>query len=329
MRFLLSFFCLFVSLCIYSHSITGHVKGYKDESLCNVQIDFYSLTKVTKCDKQTQTDSFGNFILNSVQPGNYVLQLSMIGMKMIEVILSVDTFDINLDTIRMQLDSNRLDEVTVTAKYPERNIGRWFRKYNSLRESPPRKGELTVYRDEVDENLSRYEGVWQWKSADGDTILTVKLIDGLLRIPLKIEGYDKRLKTDRQAQCHVNRLFGKYEYQIGDSILFSNLDVKQVFNYSFFIKERKKKGAQKENFLVGVDVQPCSDTYVLLRMRRHKPFIKEHGIITFSLLDEKKGIALWRMELIIDSTESNFRVRKAFKADTVYPTSVVMRRIDS
>lgn len=227
------------------------------------------------------------------------------------------------------LDNNQLDEVTVTAKYPERNIGRWFRKYDNLRESPPRKGELTVYRDEVDENLSRYEGVWQWRSADGDTILTVKLIDGLLRIPLKIVGYDKRLKTDRQAQYHVNRLFGKYEYQIGDSILYSNLDVKQVFNYSFFMKERKKNGAQKENFLVGVDVQPCSDTYVLLRMRRHKPFIKEHGIITFSLLDEKKGIALWRMELIIDSTESNFKVRKAFKADTVYPTSVVMHRIDS
>lgn len=256
-------------------------------------------------------------VMQSVEKGKHAMPAMKDTINHAEVIL------------RDTLDNNQLDEVTVTAKYPERNIGRWFRKYNSLHESSPRKGELTVYRDEVDENLSRYEGVWQWRSADGDTILTVKLIDGLLRIPLKIVGYDKRLKTDRQAQYHVNRLFGKYEYQIGDSILYSNLDVKQVFNYSYFMKERKKKGAQKENFLVGVDVQPCSDTYVLLRMRRHKPFIKEHGIITFSLLDEKKGIALWRMELIIDSTESNFKVRKAFKADTVYPTSVVMHRIDS
>lgn len=193
------------------------------------------------------------FITRKASKEDFVLPVSVVMQRVEESKHTMpyameDTINHAEVILRDTLDNNQLDEVTVTAKYPERNIGRWFRKYNSLRESPPRKGELTVYRDEVDENLSRYEGVWQWKSADGDTILTVKLIDGLLRIPLKIEGYDKRLKTDRQAQYHVNRLFGKYEYQIGDSILYSNLDVKQVFNYSFLMKERKKKGAKERTF---------------------------------------------------------------------------------
>ncbi|WP_455585360.1 DUF6705 family protein [Bacteroides sp.] len=244
----------------------------------------------------------------------------------LSVLASLSGQSILRDTLGCVKDT-LLDEVIITKKYPTRHIERWFRTFNSLYESPPQKGELAVYRDEIDENLSKYEGVWQWKSADGDTIFTVKLVDGLIRIPIRVLDVNERLITDRQAQYHVNRLFGKFEYQVGDTILFSNLNEKQIFNYSYVKGERNKKNSKKKNFLIGVDVQPCSDTYVFLRMRRHKPFIKEHGIITFSLLDEKEGIALWRMELIVDSNEKNFMVRKAFKADTVFPTSVIMRRI--
>ena len=260
-----------------------------------------------------------------------MLRLDMIGMMTKDIFLSVDTTNVYLGVIQMQAIDNKIDEVVVTEKYSTRNIVRWFRTFSDLHEleSSPKKGELSVYRDGMDENLDKYEGLWQWKSVDGDTILTMRIIEGVIRIPIRLVQADtKRLVTDRQAQYNINRLFGKYEYQIRDSILFSNLEEKQIFNYSYIRGGRNKKNSKKKNFLVGVDVQPCSTTYVLLRMSRHKPFIEEHGIITFSLLDEKKGIALWRMELIVDSNERNFIVRKAFKADTVFPTLIIMHRID-
>lgn len=75
-----------------------------------------------------------------------------------------------------------------------------------------RSHQLSVYRDETDENLEKYEGLWQWKSANEDTILTVKLKEGIIRIPIKLtQAGTKRLVTDRQAQYHINRLFGKYD----------------------------------------------------------------------------------------------------------------------
>ncbi|UBD17759.1 hypothetical protein [Bacteroides salyersiae] len=84
---------------------------------------------------------------------------------------SVDTARIHSEVIRIQTDEHQLDEVVVTEKYPTRNITRWLRTFSGLHgsESSPRKGELSVYKNETDENLEKHEGLWQWKSANEDS----------------------------------------------------------------------------------------------------------------------------------------------------------------
>lgn len=83
----------------------------------------------------------------------------------------MDTARIHSEVIRIQTDEHQLDEVVVTEKYPTRNITRWLRTFSGLHgsESSPRKGELSVYKNETDENLEKHEGLWQWKSANEDS----------------------------------------------------------------------------------------------------------------------------------------------------------------
>ena len=78
--------------------------------------------------KSEFSDLDGTFLLSNIQPGNYLLQVSLLGYQSYSEPLDLNTSDesVVIPTITLLLDEKMLDEVTVTEKVPyiQRKIDR-------------------------------------------------------------------------------------------------------------------------------------------------------------------------------------------------------------
>lgn len=88
----------------------------------NKSVHYYYTRVYTLYTEIVQSDSLGYFYLTSISPGEYILKLKMMGMKLKNIPLTIDTLNINLGIIMMEEDDKILDEVIVTEKYPEKEI---------------------------------------------------------------------------------------------------------------------------------------------------------------------------------------------------------------
>jgi outer membrane receptor protein involved in Fe transport len=108
----------FLSFVFYAQefSISGKIV---DEN--NNAISYTNVVVHNKSDdsfvKGTSTDDNGDFKLNSIQPGEYIIKISFIGYKTITKDIVVSS-DIKLETYTLIEDSEALDQVTITAKRP-------------------------------------------------------------------------------------------------------------------------------------------------------------------------------------------------------------------
>lgn len=264
--------------------------------------------------------------------------------------LTVDTLSLDSGNIETGERNKVLDEVIIDGKYLEKEIlfkGQDLSTFKTIWASDDPQSYLHTFQniDATDGELGKYAGNWQWKSADGDTILTIKLVDARISYirtidPKTISQETMFLGTEFSSQhsflsrksyapktirCYRNHLFAKFEYQIGDSVLFSNLHSKIKFNSNFFRKRHKSK--EERSVLIGLPYQAVSNHTVWLYWP-YNPLEKNLAVVTFSFLDEKNDIALWRMDAIKEVKSDRFVVRKALKDDFVLPVSVVLHRID-
>ena len=143
--------------------------------------------------------------------------------------------DSAVNVVQPQLVNDSLKEAE-RLKMSERIIRNQFRGYQSAYTS----GSTYRTSDSRDENLKKFEGRWQWRSADGDTVLTLEIfeiqVSGTIRN--RIESIRPYWMTVRLLRNH---LISRYEYQIGDSILFSSIHIPVKQRRSFTL-ERKGRG---------------------------------------------------------------------------------------
>ena len=131
---LLLFFLLAVILPMKAQnaSVTGRVVDAEGgEAMARTTVQIYSLTtQKAKTDTTfvsgTYTDAQGNFALNGVKAGKFLLRLSYLGYKTKDMQVSVPTAkssnnksQIALGTISMEADAVLLNEAVVTANVPK------------------------------------------------------------------------------------------------------------------------------------------------------------------------------------------------------------------
>lgn len=350
--FLISLLCISdTSLLAQFSSVKAKLVGMNGEPLSTAQILLYTSKDTINYTEIVQSDSLGYFYLTSISPGEYILKLKMMGMKLKNIPLTIDTLNINLGIIMMEEDDKILDEVIVTEKYPEKEI--MFKDQNRSRfvtrwgpDDPLSYIQTFQNVDATDGELGNYIGTWQWQSANGDTILTVKLFDvrishthiidpntdlqetlpvGAIRSN-RSSFPSKKSYAPKIIRRYQNRLFGRFEYQIGDSVLFSNLHDKIRFS-SNFLRKRHKSKAEK-GVLIGLPRSSVSNHTVWLYWS-HNPLGKNQAVITFSFQNEEKNIALWRMDVLKGIKSDRFVTKRALKCDFILPISVILHRIDN
>ncbi len=97
-------------------SISGRVIDEKDKStLINVTV-VLSKTSDTSVKTGTITDVDGNFQIDGVSPGGYLLHIEYVGYKAINKLISVADKNVAAGTLSMQSKANELNGVTVEGK---------------------------------------------------------------------------------------------------------------------------------------------------------------------------------------------------------------------
>ena len=93
--------------------------------------------------------------------------------------MSINNTDVRLGEIHLQTDNYVLNEVNVEAKIPEGAIIYRPTVIYGAEISWVGDDKLipTYITDETNYKMSSFEGCWQWKSVDCDTIFTVELVE--------------------------------------------------------------------------------------------------------------------------------------------------------
>lgn len=99
------------------NSITGKVL---DEKKAPVEFTTIMLlnAKDSSLVKGEVSDAAGNFEIDRVPAGNYLVSISYVGFQKFEVTANPDHADVDLGTITLQNESSEIKEVTVTAQKP-------------------------------------------------------------------------------------------------------------------------------------------------------------------------------------------------------------------
>jgi len=313
-----SFFSLFS--CIYAQNkISGIVINEDDDALAGVTLLLYTANDTTNFIKASQSDVNGDFVFENVDRGNYRLEFRMIGMASLTILFPVEIPQFDIGSVVMSVDEdNILEEVAVEGKMQEYSI--WLETLGSKFEhiitaNPPKRNTNNSYRFEQD--FKDYVGQWQWCSADGDSIFTILLTDEYVPYHGKIYNSESRITDIKNTRIsyHINRVFGKYEYRIRDSIIFSNIDDKVNF---------RNKKVNRRPYLVGVLPQSSPEEKLEFFLSEI-PQTKKRAFVSFSLID--KNTVLFRLDVVKDRDKESVTVRRAVKGDFILPVNVVLNKI--
>ena len=320
------------------NKLTGIVVDETQESLTGVTVLLYAVEDSIIPVKSTQTNIFGQFVLENMQKGDYTVKFSMIGMITRQLPVSIISQNVDLGMIDMLEADNVLGEVTIKGKMPETKIvNLWLSSLSEI-------SELTTVDERVipqirrinnvDYDLHRYEGLWQWKSIDEDTVFTVRFIDATIQYSSASRDGNRRLITSRQSRIIRNKLYGEYELTIRDSVIFSNLYSKADFNNPYFMSGGYDNIDIRFMFLSGLRDQSSRNKAYLALWKN--PLGKSRGFITFQLINEKQGIGFWKVQVLKrgrilsengKSIGEEVTVREVIPGDFIFPDKVLMRRI--
>ncbi|WP_240743385.1 TonB-dependent receptor [Ilyomonas limi] len=93
-----------------SGSVEGYVRTADNQPAADVTVILQGTSKATL------TDVNGHFILKNVRPGNYILEVSMIGLQMQQKPVTVQVDDPTLANLTLTEDIKKLSDVIVTAR---------------------------------------------------------------------------------------------------------------------------------------------------------------------------------------------------------------------
>ncbi|MCG0015515.1 TonB-dependent receptor domain-containing protein [Winogradskyella immobilis] len=118
MRFYLSAILFVFSFVAFAQefSVSGKVVDESKQAISYANIILQTTSNATFV-KGTSTDDNGNFVLNAIEPGEYLLKISFIGYKTIEKSIIVSD-NLSLQDLKLIEDSEALDQITITAKRP-------------------------------------------------------------------------------------------------------------------------------------------------------------------------------------------------------------------
>ena len=278
------------------------------------------------------TDTLGVFRLPLIPDGEYQLVTKYIGMKTVFQSLTVSGKDLAVSTIRMQEADNRIKEINVEAELPEWSIERY------VRIGVKNTSQNSSIDDTRNPDLKDFEGRWQWKSDNSDTILTLELFNveltGVSRVQVK------GTKHWQNQRCLRNHLVGRYEYQVGDSILFSCMHIPVTQHETLFLKNKDKniyqwpqsKNEKIREFLMNESSFPTPLNGVYLK-QSHNPFARQRAWITLTFINEEKTALFWHTN-VVKRTETGMQrepgkiyVRKALTGELGLPNKIVLKKI--
>ncbi|MCC1483421.1 TonB-dependent receptor [Winogradskyella sp. E313] len=118
LRFYLSAILFVFSFVAFAQefSVSGKVVDESKQAISYANIILQTTSNATFV-KGTSTDDNGNFVLNAIEPGEYLLKISFIGYKTIEKSIIVSD-NLSLQDLKLIEDSEALDQITITAKRP-------------------------------------------------------------------------------------------------------------------------------------------------------------------------------------------------------------------
>lgn len=114
--FLVCFFMLYSVIALSQYSISGKLSDEKKQ-VRNASVELLRSSDSVLI-KSTLSDIEGNFIINNVMNGNYVLSVSMVGYKRAYTPVQVSDGDVQVNEIKLLIDAGTLQGVTVTATKP-------------------------------------------------------------------------------------------------------------------------------------------------------------------------------------------------------------------
>lgn len=267
------------SIFTLNYSVAIKLGGINKKPLSDSQVLFYNINDTDCFSKNTQYNMLSNILFSHVLLGNYHIKMPIVDIKQESIQSTFDT--LNIDSATNKLEHHEiLNEVIITENDPQS----YMHTFQNV--------------DASDGQLGKYAGTWQWRSADGDTILTVELLDVSIRHIMTIDSdkdaqdalplgairssnntlYSRKSYAPKTIRYCRDRLFGKFEYQIRDSILFTNLHSKIKFSKNFLRKRRKSK--EERGALIGLPDQPDSNHAVSLYWPRN-PLGENEAVVTF------------------------------------------------
>ncbi|MBI2730238.1 MAG: TonB-dependent receptor [Sphingobacteriales bacterium] len=115
------FFCIFYLTAAAQQ--TGSIKGTvteKNTPLEFATVSLYPIKDTIKPISNSLTDASGKFVLEYLQPGQYLLSISLIGYKthQLKIALIKDHLNINAGNIELTQQSTQLSDITVTSTKP-------------------------------------------------------------------------------------------------------------------------------------------------------------------------------------------------------------------
>ena len=114
MYFLFLFLLISISI-MAQYRISGVVVGQEDKPLTGANVMLYTESDTLRFVNGTFSDDRGAWNFINLQPGNYCIQFVLLGYEKQTENVRMSNKDINLDTIRMRVTSESLQEVVITA----------------------------------------------------------------------------------------------------------------------------------------------------------------------------------------------------------------------
>ena len=274
------------------------------------------------------TDTLGTFRLPLIPDGEYQLVTKYIGMKTVTQSLTVSGKDLAVGTIRMQEADNRLGEVAVKAKIPEWTI----MQLQQIEHAYFTKDNPHQILDRRQTGLNDFEGRWQWKSTNGDTILTIELCEAetIYQSYRRSKGIDHHWISLKRIYSY---LIGRYEYQVKDSILFSSmrtpiklretLTARTIDNRNQWPQEYNN---QNQDLLMNGKWFPRPINGVYLK-QNWNPFSRHRAWIRLTLLNAEKTLLHWHTDVFMGTSSGALHIRKALKGELGLPNDIVLKKI--
>ena len=236
------FFALIIStLTINTYAITHQVHGRLKDASTKEVIEFATIVVSTNENDSVVTslitDSRGEFVFN-IEPGQYHMDIRFLGYKTIHQRISVESQNLYLNTILMEIDDNKLQAVNITASSYTEQFDRSVQTVTK---------DFKAGTNNVNDLLSKIRGI----SIDPlDNSIRVDneenvllLVDGVK----KEQAYIKKLPPDRVSRIEVSRNpTGRYISEGYSSVI--NIILKKNFSgYNIYLEEQSFYSLDQSN----------------------------------------------------------------------------------